>query len=109
MGDQHYAIVRTRIRATDQELAVFRAKLDEMFRQVDPLYPGWKGMYLIYEKDFANCETEIDMPDYVEELSGILSVDAEIVWSWDHPQISREREEAGDPRQRVWYIKGKNV
>ncbi len=107
MGNQHYAIVRTRIGETDEDLATFKAKLEEEFRGVFP-FLARDDMFIVYEKDFANCETEIDMPDYVESLSGILTHTAEIVWSWDHPQVSKERAETGRPRQRTWYIEGKN-
>ncbi len=107
MGDQHYAIVRTRIGETKGDLAAFHARLTEEFRSVWPLRPDWDSMFLVYEKDFDNCTVEIMMPDVVEKLSGILSCTAEIVWSWDHPQISRTYAETDRPRQRAWYIEGK--
>ncbi len=108
MGDQHYALVRTRIGETPQDLLAFQEKLGVLFRDVWTLKPDWPGVWVVYGKDFANCELEIDMPDILEDLSGILSHTAEIVWSWDHPQISRTYAETDRPRQRAWYIEGKN-
>jgi hypothetical protein len=52
------------------------------------------------------------MDNAVANLEGILSAEAEIVWSWDHPEISKQQDAACEedrfpPRQRVWYIPGK--
>ena len=107
MGDQHYAIVRTDFEATPTELVQFRDELERVFRNVWPLRPEWTSMFLVYDKDFDNCSVEIFMDDAVAKLSGILSGDAEIVWSWDHISISKGFETSERPRQRAWYIEGK--
>jgi len=113
MGDQHYALVRVTGPVTAAEMQDFRDALAAYFRDVRDLFElGNGGLYLVYEEDFANCETELDMDNAVANLEGILSAEAEIVWSWDHPEISKQQDAACEedrfpPRQRVWYIPGK--
>jgi hypothetical protein len=109
MGDQHYAIVRPGIGATREELTDLKDKLWQVFRKVwEPV----DGLWLVYDKDFANCEIEMGMDNVVAKLSGIVSDVTEIVWAWDHPRLNEQRDAACEedrfpPRQRVWYIPGK--
>lgn len=95
MGDQHFHITTVLIEDEDR-IAAFEEACGQHFRSV----MRWGCTIVLYSKDFDGISSELEMPDIMEALSGILEHDIEIVSAWE-PCGRGDRE-----RHRVWRVTG---